>query len=237
MCRGCKRFHHEVINWNGYNDDEKRAVWTRLEVLLVQVMTAKVEVFDELRLRSQLEQRQIRFVPQQSPYCWAYQLIARGARMIDQLDAYGMVLLPEFRNWTLPELRDAIDREFFLLSEAHYERYIAPKFLVKAWSCGSSPVFRRACRSLKKRHVRPGNCALALGDEFFKVVDDIVRFEHQHVASRESSTISAVLPISAPESPVRGHGANHRDSGVELAGDLRNHYVGQGLRAHAGARH
>ncbi|CDM40334.1 hypothetical protein PSOLE_12620 [Pseudomonas oleovorans subsp. oleovorans] len=129
VCRGCKRFHHEVINWNSYNDDEKRAVWTRLELLLVQVMTAKVEVFDELRLRSQLEQRQIRFVPQQSPYCWAYQLIARGARVINQLEAYGMVVLPEFRNWALPELRDAIDREFFLLSEAHYERYIAPKFL------------------------------------------------------------------------------------------------------------
>jgi len=26
-------------------------------------------------------------------------------------------------------LRDAIDREFFLLSEAHYQRYIAPSFL------------------------------------------------------------------------------------------------------------
>ena len=82
VCRGCKRFHHEVINWNSYGDEEKRAVWTRLEVLLVQVMAAKLEVFDEQRLRSQLEQRQIRFVPQQSPYCWAYQLIARGARVI-----------------------------------------------------------------------------------------------------------------------------------------------------------
>jgi hypothetical protein len=39
------------------------------------------------------------------------------------------VLLPEFRDWPLPELREAIDREFFLLSEAHYERYIAPRFL------------------------------------------------------------------------------------------------------------
>jgi len=129
VCRGCKRFHHEVIHWNGYAEDEKHAVWRRLEVLLVQVMAAKVEIFDPERLRLQLEQRQIRFVPQQSPYCWAYQLIARGARVISQLDAYGMVLLPEFREWALPDLRDAIDREFFLLSEAHYERYIAPVFL------------------------------------------------------------------------------------------------------------
>ncbi|GIZ13007.1 DUF1289 domain-containing protein [Pseudomonas sp. NCCP-436] len=129
ICRGCKRFHHEVINWNRYTEDEKRAVWMRLEALLVQVMAAKLEIFDEQRLRQQLERRQIRFSVQQSPYCWAYQLLARGARVINQLEAYGMVLLPEFRDWPLPELRDAIDREFFLLSEAHYERYIAPKFL------------------------------------------------------------------------------------------------------------
>ncbi|MEK1939914.1 MAG: DUF1289 domain-containing protein [Pseudomonas sp.] len=129
VCRGCKRFHHEVVNWNLYNDEEKRAVWLRLEILLVQVMAAKVDVFDPARLRQQLEQRQIRFVPEQSEYCWAYQLIARGARVINLLEAYGMVLLPEFRDWSLPELRDAIDREFFLLSEAHYDRYIAPRFL------------------------------------------------------------------------------------------------------------
>lgn len=129
VCRGCKRFHHEVINWNGYSDEEKQSVWTRLEMLLVQVMAAKLEVFDEALLLKQLQQRQIRFLPQQSPYCWAYQLLARGARVITQLEAYGIVLLPEFRNWELPDLRDAIDREFFLLSEAHFERYIAPRFL------------------------------------------------------------------------------------------------------------
>ncbi|WP_028237814.1 DUF1289 domain-containing protein [Stutzerimonas azotifigens] len=131
VCRGCKRFHHEVVNWNAYSDEEKRAVWRRLEQLLAQVMEAKVQVFDAPLLRRQLEARQIRFVPEQSPYCWAYQLIARGARAIRQLEAYGVALLPEFRDWSLPRLRDAIDQEFFLLSEAHYDRYIAPRFLVE----------------------------------------------------------------------------------------------------------
>tara|TARA_R100000750_G_scaffold30632_1_gene19497 strand:- start:42 stop:554 length:513 start_codon:yes stop_codon:yes gene_type:complete len=129
VCRGCKRFHHEVISWNAYTEEQKQAVWQRLEVLLVQVMQAKLEVFDADLLLKQLQQRKIRYVAHQSPYCWAYQLIARGARVINQLEAYGMVLLPEFRDSPLPVLRDAIDREFFLLSEAHYERYIAPRFL------------------------------------------------------------------------------------------------------------
>ncbi len=131
VCRGCKRFHHEVVNWNLYSDSEKGAVWRRLEALLVQVVAAKLEVFDVQRLRSQLVQRQVRFNPEQSPYCWAYQLIARAARLIQQVDAYGIVILPEFRDRSLSDLRDAIDREFFLLSEAHYERYIAPKFLLE----------------------------------------------------------------------------------------------------------
>jgi len=129
VCRGCKRFHHEVVNWNRYSDEERRAVWLRLEALLVQVVQAKLEVFDAQRLRRQLEQRQIRFVAEQSVYCWAYQLIVRGARAINQLEAYGVVLQPEFRGWALPDLRDAIDREFFLLSQAHYDRYIVPRFL------------------------------------------------------------------------------------------------------------
>lgn len=131
VCRGCKRFHHEVVNWNLYSESEKGAVWRRLEALLVQVVAGKLEVFDAQRLRNQLVQRQVRFNPEQSPYCWAYQLIARAARLIQQVDAYGIVILPEFRERSLSDLRDAIDREFFLLSEAHYERYIAPKFLLE----------------------------------------------------------------------------------------------------------
>lgn len=127
MCRGCKRFLHEVVDWNGYDDARKREIVLRLEALLVQVMRSKLQILDAARLRQQLEQRQIRFVPEQSPYCWAYQLIARGARLIKRLDAYGLALLPEFRDWALVDVRDAIDNEFFALSEAHYQQIMAAK--------------------------------------------------------------------------------------------------------------
>jgi hypothetical protein len=53
--------------------------------------------------------------------------------VISRLEAYGLGLLPEFRERSLADLRDAIDREFFLLSEAHYERYIAPGFIREAF--------------------------------------------------------------------------------------------------------
>lgn len=130
VCRGCKRFHHEIINWNRYSDTERSAVMTRLTLLLEQVVAGKLDVFDAALLRSQLEKRQIRFDPRQSPYCWAFSLICRGARTIRRPEAYGISLLPEFRALPLAEVRDIIDREYFLLSEAHYQRYIAPRFLV-----------------------------------------------------------------------------------------------------------
>ena len=101
VCRGCKRFHHEGVEWNAYDVEGKRAVLRRLEVLLAQVMVAKVDVFDSDLLRQQLDARQIRYSQEQSPYCWTYLLIARGARLIRQLDAYGVALLPEFRDLSL----------------------------------------------------------------------------------------------------------------------------------------
>ena len=38
VCRGCKRFQHEVIQWNSYSDQQKEIVWNRLEALKVQLL-------------------------------------------------------------------------------------------------------------------------------------------------------------------------------------------------------
>ena len=48
VCRGCKRFHHELIEWNGYTDIQKETVWNRLESLKVLIMKSKInKVFDK----------------------------------------------------------------------------------------------------------------------------------------------------------------------------------------------
>lgn len=129
ICRGCKRFHYEVIQWNGYTESEKTAIWLRLEELLVQVMIDKVVILNSELLRDQLETRKIRYFQNQSTYCWVYQLISKGAENIIKINAYGIDLLPGAKELTLAELRKKIDQEYFLLSEAHYHRYMAPIFL------------------------------------------------------------------------------------------------------------
>ncbi|MEH6518051.1 MAG: DUF1289 domain-containing protein [Halioglobus sp.] len=124
VCRGCKRFEHEVIHWNGYSETQKRAVDQRLSGFLSQCVSNKLRVTDEALLRWQLEVQQIAFIPHHDEYCWTYSLIKAGASQIKIAKEYGFEVDLAFRDLTLLELRETIDTEFFTLSQAHYDRYM-----------------------------------------------------------------------------------------------------------------
>ena len=38
VCRGCRRFNHEVIQWNTYTAEQRLSVWTRLDAQLDQIL-------------------------------------------------------------------------------------------------------------------------------------------------------------------------------------------------------
>ncbi|WVM93272.1 DUF1289 domain-containing protein [Halopseudomonas pachastrellae] len=44
VCRGCKRFSHEIIDWNRYDNGQRAAVWSRLEQLLEQLIWNRFEL-------------------------------------------------------------------------------------------------------------------------------------------------------------------------------------------------
>ena len=124
VCRGCKRYAHEVIHWNSYSDEQKRAIDTRLDVLLAQVVGAKLRVIDHALLAAQLQAQQLRYPKHKGPLVWVFELLRAGASQIGATQAFGFEVLPGYRHMTMPALREQIDREFYLLSEAHYQRYI-----------------------------------------------------------------------------------------------------------------
>lgn len=124
VCRGCKRFSHEIVNWNRYGDEEKRAVWARLVALRDQVVLSLLTVEDEARLDAQREKHRIPDDAGATPASRAYGLLRRGARHMRSLGAYGLAPVPEAAEWSAAALRDEIDRRFLALSEAHYERYL-----------------------------------------------------------------------------------------------------------------
>lgn len=132
VCRGCKRFSHEVIDWNAYDHEQRLLVIKRLEMFLAQVVRNHVEIIDQRLLQQQLSLQGVRFDPDQDPHCWVFALLRAGARQIKNLDHFGVRLMAPNDATPLTEVRDRIDREYYELSSAHYDRYIAPGALMKA---------------------------------------------------------------------------------------------------------
>ncbi len=127
VCRGCKRFAHEVIDWNSYSVRQKRLIDQRLDAFLSQCVGNRLRVIDAGLLRRQLELQQVRFNPAHSEFSWAYHLLKAGAGQIEDCRAFGIEVLPVVAHIPLAELVQQIDLEFYTLSAAHHERYfVAP---------------------------------------------------------------------------------------------------------------
>jgi hypothetical protein len=124
VCRGCKRFCHEVIDWNSYTPAQKQVIDERLRDFLSRCVSNKLRVTDRALLQWQLRVQQIRYNENHDEYCWVFTLLKAGAGQISATADYGFEIDSPFRDLPLSELRDMIDQEFFILSEAYYERYM-----------------------------------------------------------------------------------------------------------------
>ena len=132
VCRGCKRFAHEVIDWNAYTPEQKEVVDRRLGDFLSQCVRNKLLVTDRSLLQWQLQVQQLSYTEHHDEYCWVYSLIKAGANQILRTEDYGFEVDIAFRGLPLAQLRELIDREFYVLSEAHYERYmLAPDLFAR----------------------------------------------------------------------------------------------------------
>lgn len=122
VCRGCKRFQHEIIEWNTYNDTEKGSVLNRLELLKVQIMQSKISVTDQDLLKSKLLDYKVKFNETNDSLCWVFDLLRSGSQSIEKPSDFGFELkVSSVPN--LSELKKVMEEELFQLSEAHYQRY------------------------------------------------------------------------------------------------------------------
>ena len=122
VCRGCKRFQNEVIDWNSYQDSQKIAVLFRLESLKTQIMESKISIVNKKLLQNQLDTLDIKYVIDDNPFCWVFDLLRQASQSIDSLQDFGVVLKDGVEN-NLFELKKVIETELFSLSEAHFQRY------------------------------------------------------------------------------------------------------------------
>lgn len=66
VCRGCRRFNHEVINWNRYTAEEKAAVWQRLDAQLDQILVPMLPEYNLIKIMHFLQHKRIRVMPNAS---------------------------------------------------------------------------------------------------------------------------------------------------------------------------
>lgn len=123
VCRGCKRFAHEIVDWNRYDEPQKAAVILRLEQLIGEVVDRYLLVTDVDTLESALQSAGFRYRRGASPQWWAYDLLRQTKGRIGQLSLCGLRKLPEADYLDNPKLWDAMAHEFLAISEGHYERF------------------------------------------------------------------------------------------------------------------
>ena len=122
VCKGCKRFVHEVINWNKYAIPEKELVNSRLENFKLTVLKGRFSITDAELLANRLNDQGINFNDSLDPMTWIFDLLrAAGSQELD-LCQFGIDC---HANTNLAELKEQIYSEFLELSEAHYERYFS----------------------------------------------------------------------------------------------------------------
>ena len=86
VCRGCKRFIHEVINWNSYSNDEKEIVNSRLEEFKVTILSHRFKVTDAELLSSKLKEHAINFNDALDPITWIFDLLRAYSSIIQKGD-------------------------------------------------------------------------------------------------------------------------------------------------------
>lgn len=62
VCRGCRRFNHEVIQWNTYNPEQRLAVWRRLDAQLDQILVPLLPNADLQHVEGFIHSRHIRIL-------------------------------------------------------------------------------------------------------------------------------------------------------------------------------
>ena len=120
VCKGCKRFAHEIVSWTKYSQEEREIVNDRLEKFKIQILQHRFAVTDKNLFESMLEDKAINFNHSLDPLTWIFDLFRAAGSQTFDISNFGIKSLVQFNPKTI---RDEINNELLELSEAHHDRY------------------------------------------------------------------------------------------------------------------
>ena len=123
VCKGCKRFSHEITNWGKFSTDERAVVNSRLEQFKTTILEEKFSISDSELFESKMNEFSINFNTSLEPITWIFDLLRASSNKDLNVNDFGVEILPAFSDLSLIELRDLINQEMLQLSEAHYYKF------------------------------------------------------------------------------------------------------------------
>ena len=123
VCKGCKRFSHEITNWGKFSTDERAVVNSRLEQFKTTILEEKFSISDSELFESKMNEFSINFNSSLAPITWIFDLLRASSNKDLNVNDFGVEILPAFSDLSLVELRDLINQEMLQLSEAHYYKF------------------------------------------------------------------------------------------------------------------
>lgn len=120
VCKGCKRFAHEIVGWTKYSQGEREIVNDRLEKFKIQILQHRFAITDKNLFESMLEEKAINFNHSLDPLTWIFDLFRAAGSQTFDISNFGIKSLVQFNPKTI---RDEINNELLELSEVHHERY------------------------------------------------------------------------------------------------------------------
>ena len=123
VCKGCKRFSHEITNWGKFSTDERAVVNSRLEQFKTTILEEKFTISDSELFESKMNEFSISFNSSLEPITWIFDLLRASSNKDLNVNDFGVEILPAFSDLSLIELRDLINQEMLQLSEAHYYKF------------------------------------------------------------------------------------------------------------------
>lgn len=119
VCRGCKRFAHEIVQWNAFDEEQRSLVRGRLESLRDGAVDRHVRILDEDQLRSSADDLRVADAAELSAATLAFEVLRRVSRRASDLADYGLAAAA---GSNAAEVLEAIEKDFYQRSIARYER-------------------------------------------------------------------------------------------------------------------
>ena len=123
VCKGCRRFSHEIISWPKYSDDERAIVNSRIEQFKIKVLQEKFSIVDPDVFHSKLSEHSIKFNDSMEPITWLFDLLRASGKQELNLEDFGVQVLPQYAHYPLPDLNQLMNTEFSELSESYFNRF------------------------------------------------------------------------------------------------------------------